>query len=273
MTDHPLMSILDKLRTQGSIVRTNLVRESSKAWRKLRAPVGVRELPPKYPQDFQPFTRKLWDRVAPYTMTTQERVINLEYAVRYIVAAGIPGDFVECGVGAGGSMMAAAYTLLELGQRERRILLYDTYRGMAEPTAEDVSVFGKPALRKYERKMKDGQCTWHNYPLADVRRNLAQTGYPSERLLFIAGLVQDTLPTNDSVGIALLRLDTNLYESTKVEMELLYPKLAPGGVLLIDDYYRWLGQRKAIDEYLAGRGIALLFVRMDDHSAMAVKPR
>lgn len=266
------MSLLDKLGTRAAILRTNLVREGSKAWRKLRAPAGLRELPPKYPQDFQPFTRALWDRVAPYTMTTQERVVNLEYAVRYVVGAGIPGDFVECGVGAGGSMMAAAYTLLELGVCDRRILLYDTYRGMAEPTAEDVSVFGKPALRKYERRMKDGQCTWHNYPRADVERNLARTGYPAAALRFIEGLVQDTLPGNDSDSIALLRLDTNLYESTKVEMALLYPKLAPGGVLLIDDYYRWLGQRKAIDEYLAAQGTVLLFVRMDDHSAMAVKP-
>lgn len=266
------MGFIDKVSTQLAIVRTNLVRESSKAYRKLRAPAGVRELPPKYPQDFQPFTRRLWDLVSPYTMTTQERVVNLEYAVRYLVAAGIPGDIVECGVGAGGSMMATAYTLLDLGVRDRRLLLYDTYRGMAEPTDDDVSVFGKPAKRKYERRMKDGVSTWHNYPLPDVERNLARSGYPADRLQFIEGYVQDTLPGNDSAVIALLRLDTNLYESTKAEMEYLFPKLAPGGVLLIDDYYRWLGQRKAIDDYLAGRGIHLLLVRVDDHSAMGIKP-
>jgi len=266
------MGLLDKLSTQLGIVRTNLVRESGKAYRKLMAPSGVRELPPKYPQDFGPFTRDLWDRVSPYTMTTQERVVSLEYAVRYIEAAGIPGDIVECGVGAGGSMMAAAWTLLELGSRERRIFLYDTYRGMAMPTDEDVSVFGKPAKRKYERKMKDGQCTWHNYPLPDVRRNLEHTGYPADRLLFIEGFVQDTLPSNDCEHISLLRLDTNLYESTKAEMEYLWPKLATGGVFLIDDYFRWLGQKKAIDEYLAAHGVHMLLTRLDDHSAMGIKP-
>ena len=93
------MGFLKELTTQLGIVRTNLVRESGKAWRKLMAPSGVRELPPKYPQDFTPFTKSLWDRVVPYTMTTQERVVNLEYAIRYIEAAKIPGDIVECGVG------------------------------------------------------------------------------------------------------------------------------------------------------------------------------
>lgn len=267
------MSFTNKLLLQLSIIKTNLLRESSKAYRKLLAPAGVRELPPKYPQDFTPFSRALWDKVAPYTMTTQERVVNLEYAVRYLVSAGIRGDIVECGVGAGGSMMAAAYTLLALGDTQRRIFLYDTYRGMAEPTDEDISVLGKPAKRKYERKMKDGACTWHNYPLPDVQRNLALTRYPSDRLLFVEGYVQDTLPGNDSSAIALLRLDTNLYESTKAECEYLFPKLAGGGVLLVDDYFRWLGQRKAIDEYLASHGIHMLFVRLDDHSALGIKPR
>lgn len=265
------MSWLDRLKTQIAIVRTNLVRESSKAYRKALAPAGMRELPPKYPQDFTNFTRRLWDRVAPYTMTSQERVANLEYATRHIIHAGIPGDFVECGVGAGGSMMVVAYTLLALGIDDRRLYLYDTYTGMAEPTDEDVSLLGKPAKRKYARKMKDGECTWHNYPLEHVRENLRRTKYPDDKLEFVQGLVQDTLPDNNSAQVALLRLDTNLYESTRAELEHLYPKLSPGGILLIDDYYRWLGQRKALDEYLLDRGANMLLVRIDDHAAIGVK--
>ena len=267
------MPWLNKLKTQLDIVRTNLVRESSKAYRKLLAPPGMRELPPKYPQDFSDFTRRLWDRVAPYTMTSKERVANLEYATRYIIEAGIPGDFIECGVGAGGSMMVVAYTLLALGAGDRRLWLYDTYSGMAEPTDEDVSVLGKPAKRKYARKIKDGQCTWHNYPLDQVRQNLERTRYPTTQLEFVAGLVQDTLPDNDSEQVALLRLDTNLYESTQAELGHLYGKLSPGGVLLVDDYYRWLGQRKAVDEYLRDCGANMLLVRIDDHAAIGVKPR
>lgn len=261
---------MSKLTTQLRIWRTNLGRESSKLVRKALAPPGVRELPPKYPQDFSPFTRSLWDKVCPYTMTSQARIANLERAVRYIVANNIDGDFVECGVGAGGSMMAVAYTLSELQIKNRRLLLYDTFAGMARPTDEDISILGKPAARKYERKTKDGECTWHNFPLDDVRENMVRTEYPSDATFFYKGLVQDTLPTNDSRAIALLRLDTNLYESTVVECAELMPKLQPGGVLIVDDYFRWLGQQKAVDEYLNRAGLRMLLTRIDDHCAMGV---
>ncbi len=259
------------LNTQLKIWKTNLSRESSKLVRKLFAPRGMRELPPKYPQDFTSFTQALWDRVRPYTMTSQSRVANLERAVRYIVAHDIPGDFVECGVGAGGSMMAIALTLLDLGISDRRILLYDTYEGMVKPGAEDISVLGKPALRKWARKTKDGECTWHNFPLADVTANLARTRYPATGLKFHKGLVQDTLPHNDSDAIALLRLDTNMYESTVVECAELMPKLSVGGVLIVDDYFRWLGQQKAVDDYLRDTGERMLLTRIDDHAAIGVR--
>jgi hypothetical protein len=261
---------MNKLTTQLRIWRTNLSRESSKLVRKALAPSGVRELPLKYPQDFSPFTRDLWDKVSPYTMTSQARVANLERAVRYIVDNNIGGDFVECGVGAGGSIMAVAYTLRSLQIEDRRLLLYDTFEGMARPTAEDISILGKPATRKYERKTKDGECTWHNFPLDDVRANMARAQYPEDATFFYPGLVQDTLPANDSSEIALLRLDTNLYESTVVECAQLIPKMAPGGVLIIDDYFRWLGQQKAVDEYLNSAGLHMLLTRVDDHCAMGV---
>jgi O-methyltransferase len=274
-TSHDIKCIsaksMNKLAAQFRILKTNLARESSKLVRKTFAPRGMRELPPKYPQDFSPFTRELWDKVRPYTMTSQSRVANLERAVRYILTHGIDGDFVECGVGAGGSMMAIAYTLLEVDISDRRLLLYDTFSGMARPTEEDVSILGKPATRKYDRKTKDGECTWHNFPLADVRANMNRTSYPTASMSFHPGYVQDTLPSNDSVNISLLRLDTNLYESTVVECEQLIPKLSAGGVLIIDDYFRWLGQQKAVDEYLKSTGQKMLLTRIADHAAMGVK--
>tara|TARA_Y100000588_G_scaffold114755_1_gene125881 strand:+ start:4602 stop:5405 length:804 start_codon:yes stop_codon:yes gene_type:complete len=263
---------MNKLTNRLRIWRTNIGRESSKLVRKALAPPGVRELPPKYPQDFSPFTRNLWNKVSPYTMTSQSRIANLERAVRYIIANNISGDFVECGVGAGGSMMAIAYTLIELQIENRRLLLYDTFAGMARPTDEDISILGKPARQKYDRKIKDGECTWHNFPLVDVRANLSLTKYPSDAVFFHKGLVQDTLPANDSHEIALLRLDTNLYESTIVECAELMPKLKPGGVLIVDDYFRWLGQQKAVDEYLSSAGLTMLLTRIDDHCAMGVLP-
>ena len=230
----------------------------------------MREYPPAYPQDFSRFSRELCKQVNRYTMTSQERVVNLEYATRYIVAHVIPGDFVESGVGRGGSMMAAAYTLLELGINDRKLYLYDTYSGMARPTEEDVSFLGKRATDKYERKLKDGVSTWNNVSLQEVAQNLGKTEYPPNNVVLVEGLVESTLPENPIEKIALLRLDTNLYESTKAEMKFLFPKLSSGGVLIIDDYNKWMGQRKAVDEYFKQHGVRMLLMRIDDHSVMGV---
>ena len=168
-------------------------------------------------------------------------------------------------------MRKNAFTLIELGDTSRHLWLYDTYEGMPEPTAEDVSNLGKPAKRKYDRKVKDGKNTYINYPISLVEENMQATGYPETKISYPKGLVQDTLPDNSSDTIAILRLDTNYYESTCAEMQHLYPKLAVGGILLVDDYYRWRGQRKAIDEYLAREGQHVFFSRIDDHSAIGIK--
>jgi hypothetical protein len=269
--DRARSGLAQRIAREIAIIGTNVARETSKLLRKLLAPRGMRELPPKYPQDFSPFSRRLCARVRPYTMTSLERVLNLEYAVRYIVAHRIGGAFVECGVGAGGSMMAVAWTLLELGAGDRLIYLYDTFEGMPAPTDADVSVFGKPASRKYRRKIRDGQCTWHNFPIETVRENLRRTAYPEANLRFVKGRVEDTLPANDIDRIALLRLDTNLYESTRAELAHLFPKLAAGGVLIVDDYSRWLGQRRALEEYFATHAVRMLLTRIDDHAVMGVK--
>ncbi len=263
---------LQRLRRELGLVGVNLRREGGKLVRKLLAPAGQRELPPEYPQDFAPFTRSLCARVGPHTMTTKERIANIEVATRHLVRHGIAGAIVECGVGAGGSMMAVALTLLDLAASDRDMWLYDTYEGMPPPTQADVSILGKPATRKYERKMRTGDGAWHRYALDLVQANLAATGYPADRLHFVKGLVQDTLPGNTIGPIAMLRLDTNLYESTCAEMEHLFPLLVPGGVFIVDDYNKWLGQRRAVDEYFERHGVRMLLNRIDDHAVQGVRP-
>jgi O-methyltransferase len=95
--------------------------------------------------------------------------------------------------------------------------------------------------------------------------------YPPERVHLIPGLVEDTVPAQAPTQIAILRLDTDWYASTKHELQTLYPRLSPGGVLLIDDYGYWLGSRQAVDEYLAETGARLLLLRIDE-GRIAVKP-
>jgi len=233
-----------------------------------------RNAPPSIPLDFSSFQKTLLQKVRPYTMTSNERVAVLESAVRHVVSENYPGAFVECGVAKGGSTMAMAYTLLELGITDRELFLYDTFEGMPEPEEVDRGRFGEPAAKSWrKRRDEQGRSTWINHGLEEVRANLALTGYPGPRLHFVKGKVEETLPAAAPPdAIAILRLDTDWYASTKAEFDHLYPKLVRGGIVIIDDYFRWQGARKAADEYVAEHRIPMFWVRVDDASVVGVKP-
>lgn len=192
----------------------------------------------------------------PYTMTSAERLWSLMNAVRYVVEEGIPGDFVECGVWRGGSVMAMAQTLRSLGVTDRRIWLYDTFAGMTTPTTEDVEAgTGMSATAMLaSTAVGDGNNVWCVAGRADVEANVRSTGYPFEQFTFVEGDVAVTLPSDAPSSIALLRLDTDWYESTRLGLEILYPRLAVGGVCILDDYGHWQGARQAVDEYFERQG-------------------
>jgi len=230
--------------------------------------------PAAVPLDFSPFQKLLLKKVRPYTMTSDERVAVLGSAVRHVVGQNYPGAFVECGVARGGSTMAIAYTLLDLGIYDRDLYLYDTFEGMPEPDDVDRGRFGEPAGRSWRKRRDDaGRSTWINHGLDEVRANLALTGYPDDRLHFVKGKVEETLPVAAPPGaIALLRLDTDWHASTKAELDQLYPKLVRGGIVMIDDYFRWQGARKAVDDYVAEHRIPIFWARIDDASVVGVKP-
>lgn len=168
--------------------------------------------------------------------------------------------------------MAMAYALLSRGVTDREMYLFDTFEGMSSPTEVDLDYAGRSAKNKFERtRTADDRADWCAASVQDVLANLAHTGYPSERLHLVQGKVEDTLPDAAPEEIALLRLDTDWYESTKHEMETLYPRLTPGGVLIVDDYGHWQGSRQAVDEYLEGHGVHLLLNRIDYTGRIAIK--
>jgi len=225
------------------------------------------------PADFDAGAAGVIRRVRARTMTSPERLYALIQAVRHVSAAAIPGDVVECGVWRGGSMMAAALTLAECADTQRELYLFDTFEGMSAPTALDVSVDGQKASALLcAPRSTDAASPWCYAGLDDVRAGMGSTGYPAERIHYVQGKVEDTIPANAPARIALLRLDTDWYESTRHELEHLYPRLSPGGVLIIDDYGHWTGCRKAVDEYLDAHGIRLMLNRVDYTGRIAVKP-
>jgi hypothetical protein len=210
--------------------------------------------------------------VRPFTLTSPERIASLCEACRYIVRARIPGDVVECGVWRGGSMMAVARTFLQLGESSRRLFLYDTFEGMPPPGEKDVTYSGTPAAALMKEAQKeDPSSIWCYAPLEGVRSAVLSVGYPPEKAHFIQGKVEETIPGTMPERIALLRLDTDWYESTRHELIHLFPRLSPGGVLIIDDYGHWKGARQAVDDYLAESGSRLLLNRIDYTGRIAVK--
>jgi hypothetical protein len=215
---------------------------------------------------------EVYKKVKPYTMTSPERVFSLCEAVKYIHEKNIGGDIVECGVWKGGSMMAVAETLLRLGDTSRNLYLFDTFEGMAPPTDKDVDIAGVTAesLLEQSDKMKDDS-VWCRATLEMVKSAVNSVGYSGEKIHFVKGMVEQTIPLNAPDKIALLRLDTDWYESTKHEMEHLFPRLSIGGVLIIDDYGHWQGARKAVDEYLERNKIKILLNRIDYTGRIAVK--
>jgi O-methyltransferase len=213
-----------------------------------------------FPYDFDEFHIDIIKRVKPFTMTSPERLFGLIEAIRYLVHAGIKGDVIECGVYKGGSMMAAALSLLSERAVERDLYLYDTFSGMTEPTDVDVDFHGRRPTSTSK---------WAIASEETVREALCSTGYPPSKMHFIKGRVEDTLPGQAPDQISLLRLDTDWYASTRHELIHLFPRLVPGGVLIVDDYGQYRGSRKAVDEYFAATPV--LLQRMDFSGRMCLK--
>lgn len=167
-------------------------------------------------------------------------------------------------------MQAAAKTLLSAGDTSRDLYLFDTYEGMPPPTDKDVRQDGESAAELLATRPREDS-VWAVATLDDVQQGFAAVPYPAEKLHFVKGLVEETVPAQAPERISLLRLDTDWYESTRHELEHLYPRLVSGGILIIDDYGQWEGSRAAVEEFLSESGERLLLLRLGP-GRIAVKP-
>ena len=209
----------------------------------------------------------------PYTMTSIERMYSLYLSTKYILNNDIKGDFVECGVWRGGCPMLIAKMLQNRNIRERKIYLYDTFEGMSAPTNMDFDFRGNNAAKMLKENVNQKETSvWCLADLAEVTHNMGLTGYPAENIVYVQGKVEDTIPSTVPSGpIAILRLDTDWYESTWHELVHLYPMLTKDGVLIIDDYGHWEGCRKAVDEYFEKEKVRMLLHRIDYTGRIGVK--
>ena len=171
-------------------------------------------------------------------------------SVKYCLDHNINGDIVECGVWKGGCSIAMALKLKEYNSK-KKVWMFDTFRGMTAPSEMDIHHSNKiDTFLKFKKSKKEKHNDWCYSPLKEVLINIENAGV-KEYTKIIKGDVLKTLNVNDNIPnkISILRLDTDWYESTKKELEVLFPKLVEKGILLVDDYGHWQGSRKAVDEY------------------------
>lgn len=209
--------------------------------------------------------------VKDYTMTSKERLFALINAINYVEKAEIKGAIVECGVWKGGGMMLAAKTLLQNSSVDRELFLYDTFEaGMTEPDAlKDVSITGGDAKTIVENWEKSNV-----YPtLNEVKANMYSTNYDINKIKFIKGDIMETLKVAKPESIAVLRLDTDWYNTTKFELMELFPLLTDNGVLIIDDYGHWKGAKQAVDEYFSENKIHMFLNRVDYTCRLGIKTK
>ena len=188
---------------------------------------------------------------APLTMISPKCLWAAISSVKYTIENDIDGDIVECGVWRGGCSIAMALKLKEYNSN-KKVWMFDTFQGMTAPTEKDTHHSnGVNAILKFNNTKKDSFTDWCYSPLEEVTKNLEKAKVKNYTRI-IKGDVLKTLQSNENIPnqISLLRLDTDWYESTKIEMEILFPLLSEKGILLVDDYGHWDGSRKAVDEYL-----------------------
>jgi O-methyltransferase len=213
--------------------------------------------------------RELVDYCSNFSMTDKLALLGLIECIEYLEANDIRGAVVECGVWKGGSSMAAAKKLLRLNpEPKREIWMYDTFEGMTAPTERDVRIRdGLVVAESFcDERNKDLSAVdslwWAKATLEEVRKNFNEMMYPQDLVRMIVGPVEQTLKCNRPGEIALLRLDTDWYESTWQELNYLFPLLSPGGVLIVDDYHYYKGSREAVDDYFKTRCMRPNFTRI-----------
>jgi O-methyltransferase len=196
----------------------------------------------------------IWDLIikihsSQLSMVSLERLIATANSTIYVCKNNLLGAFVECGVWRGGNAILAA-KIFEFYGKENKVYLYDTFEGMVPPSKEDHSTVIGSAGEIYNSKLAKGE-NWCLASEDDVLQNFLSFEIALTNVVIVKGDVLNTLKVEKNIPgeIAILRLDTDWYESTKFELQILYPLVVSRGIVMFDDYGFWGGHQKAIDEY------------------------
>ncbi|MFF7246181.1 macrocin O-methyltransferase [Embleya scabrispora] len=197
-----------------------------------------------------------WPSIA-HTMVGLKRIRNVRHVLDRVVEDGVPGDFIETGVWRGGVCIFARGFLKAHGITDRRVWVADSFEGIPDTGADGHPLDREMALHQANEVL--------GVSLETVRRNFERYGLLDDQVRFLPGWFKDTLPDAPVRALAVMRLDGDLYESTMDALEHLYPKLSPGGFVIIDDYVV-PACRKAVDDFRERNGIEDAVRTIDEHS-------
>ncbi|MCL4689496.1 MAG: class I SAM-dependent methyltransferase [Burkholderiales bacterium] len=190
-----------------------------------------------------------------FTMAGLKRMDNIQHCLGQVLADGVPGDLIETGVWRGGAAILMRGMLAARGVTDRTVWVADSFEGLPPPSADDRARAPKDPDHSQEAYLK--------VPLERVQENFRRFGLLDGQVRFLKGWFKDTLPAAPIERLAILRLDGDLYSSTKDALDALGHKVSPGGFVIVDDYHAWEGCRQAVDEYRAARGITAPLVQVD----------
>ena len=193
------------------------------------------------------------------TLTSVESLKLLAISCKYVKFNKIEGDFVETGIWRGGSSIVAKYIF----QDSKKMYLYDTFDGMTEPSDFDYRIgetSSKATVEKWESLITDTGNKWVAASLEEVRKNFSRFNLLDDSIHFVKGDIRFTLKSVENLPtrVSILRIDTDFYDSTLLSLEIFWPLLTKGGVLILDDYAHWDGARRAVDEYFQQNGLGNL---------------
>lgn len=190
-----------------------------------------------------------------HTMVGLARLDNLERCAETIFREEVPGDFVEAGVCQGGAAIFLRALQVAHGEDERRLWAADSFQGLPEPSAEPDVTHGMD--------FSETRQPWLSWDLESVAGHFRCYDLLDSRVCFLPGWFSDTLPQAPIERIALLRVDADLYSSTREVLMSLYDRVSPGGFIIVDDYRAFDPCRQAVDEFRARRGIVASLNRID----------
>jgi len=225
---------------------------------------------------FQLFCKKIDKKILRNeNYSNQVSLYTTFVCVNYLIKNKIKGDIIESGVANGRQVCLALEVLKYYKEVDFKIFLYDTFQGMVQPGKHDYKIWEKDnvkSIKEYEESLDENKTSsWQNYSLEQVKENIYKTEYPADKIKFVVGNVINTIPKNTHENISLLRLDTDFYDSTKVELEYLFPKVVKGGIIILDDYGAFTGVKKATDEYLKKNHLYPLLVRSSFKERVFIK--